>query len=265
MKGLKEPSFRVETITPELAKAYLEANTHNRPISRATVAEYADAIREGHWLFNGEAIKFDWNEQLVDGQHRLGAIVKAGKAISILVIRNLDPEAFKTLDTGRKRSGGDVMALRGVMYSGAMSSAYRMLWRFLGGPSKKQISNTQLLELADRHPDLVERGYEAMKAPLNNHFYSHHHQIFFFYVAERYRPDLARRFLEELRRGDGKGNAKRLCDRLRQVEKEIIPPASPVRWSWLLQAWNATVKNVLVDRYSSSPGRIEFDPCHRLK
>lgn len=263
-------TFEEETITPGLAAKYLEHNRKNRPIARGTVEFYADAIKAGHWLFNGEAIKFDCNGDLVDGQHRLHAIVKAGKAIQTLVIRGLDPQAFKTIDTGRTRNGGDVLALRGIPYSGAMSSAYRLLFRFVNGKAadKRRISNTQLLELVDRHPQMIELGTEAMRAPITNDFYAKQHQIFFFYLAHSVDAELARKFLTELHKPDGvEGclNARYLRERLAAVLEEVIPPATKVRWVWLIQAWNATVAGERVERFSRSPELTEFHPRPRLE
>lgn len=262
-----KPTFEIETITPSVATKYLEQNRKNRPIARGTVEFYADAIRAGHWLFNGEAIKFDCNGDLVDGQHRLHAIAKAGKAIQTLVIRGLDPQAFKTIDTGRQRNGGDVLALRGILYSGKMSSAYRLLYRLVIGKSaqKRRISNTQLLQLVDEHPDMIELGYEAMRAPITNDFYAGQHQIYFFYLAQSIAPPLARRFLAELRNPEGNcPNAEALHDRLVTTSKEVVRPATGVRWFWLLQAWNATVAGKPVERFSRSPELTEFNPAPRI-
>jgi len=110
------------------------------------VKEYVSAMIEGEWLYNGEAIKFDRDGRLVDGQHRLEAVVKANKPIAFLVIRGLDPEVFKTIDTGKKRSAGDVLAIKGVKNPNAVGAAMRLLHRTLADEFglKKRISNTQL-------------------------------------------------------------------------------------------------------------------------
>lgn len=76
--------------------------------------QYARQMREGLWHFNAETIKFDVNGNLLDGQHRLMAIVKSGCAISCLVVRNLPSEVFSTIDRGTIRSYGDVFSIKKI-------------------------------------------------------------------------------------------------------------------------------------------------------
>lgn len=64
-------------ITPEMAKKYLQNMKTNRNISFARVNAYARDMERGAWQENGESIVFNKSGQLVNGQHRLAAIVKA--------------------------------------------------------------------------------------------------------------------------------------------------------------------------------------------
>lgn len=258
-----QPTFKIETITPKLAAKYLEANKGNRPMTRATARNYAEEIRLGQWLFNGEAIKFDSNGVLVDGQHRLLAVTLAERSIDTLVVRGLDPEAFKTLDTGRQRSMGDALALRGILYPASMSSAYRFLYRWLGrGKPKTRISNTQLLEFVDDFPAMIELGYECLRKPLDADLVEPARRIFFYFMASRVDAKLAREFLQCLARPNAPlvQNARRLRERLVITAEETIPPAAGVKWAWLLMAWNATVAGKTVERFSRFPDAIDFDP-----
>src|SRR5256885_4562153 len=68
---------RVVTITPKKAAEYLERNTANRPLSAKTVRDFAAAMRRGEWQVTHQGIAFDTTRALVDGQHRLAAIVQA--------------------------------------------------------------------------------------------------------------------------------------------------------------------------------------------
>jgi hypothetical protein len=65
-------------VTPELAKQWLEANTHNRPLSEELVIAYMVDMLDGRWQYNGDAIRFDHTGRLIDGQHRLHACIEAG-------------------------------------------------------------------------------------------------------------------------------------------------------------------------------------------
>lgn len=76
----------VLTITPAMADMMLEKNIGNRKLSPSLVREYASYIRQGLWQENGQAIQITTDGFVVDGQHRLSAVVLADKPISVLVV-----------------------------------------------------------------------------------------------------------------------------------------------------------------------------------
>lgn len=110
----KAPVTAVEQIGPSEAAAMLQHNARNRRLSKAAIEGYADAMRRGEWVLNGESIKFNSAGQLTDGQHRLEAVILSGAKIETFVTRGLPVEAFETIDTGRRRSPGDVLQIHGV-------------------------------------------------------------------------------------------------------------------------------------------------------
>lgn len=104
----------VETITPAKALEYLRTNKGNRPISKVTVRCYADSMRQGKWVLNGAPIVFDNEGHLMDGHHRLHAIVEANVPALTLVVRGVESNAFTTYDCGLRRNLGQLLALQGV-------------------------------------------------------------------------------------------------------------------------------------------------------
>lgn len=104
-------SADVEQITPDRAKEYLLLNHNNRKISEKAVAPLAQDMLNGNWRLTGEAIKFDTDNNLIDGQHRLTAIERTGVSLPILVIRGVEPDAQLVLDTGMKRTGGNALQI----------------------------------------------------------------------------------------------------------------------------------------------------------
>lgn len=119
-------SVTQETITPEMAATYLALNTHNRPLVANRIATISNDIVEGNYVFNGESIKFSTTDKLLDGQHRLEAIVMAGKPIDTLVIRGLDEVAQDTVDVGAKRTLGNILALRGEHNVNTLAAGIRL-------------------------------------------------------------------------------------------------------------------------------------------
>lgn len=255
----KLPRWSIEQITPEVAEHYLKANRSNRPISRGIVAGYVEAMRAGDWLLNGESIKFDWDGRLVDGQHRLAAIVAAKRAIAFGVIRDLDPEVFKTLDIGKKRTAADVLAIRHVYNPNAVAIACRLLYRTLQRElaRKERITNTKLDALVAQHPRLVDLAVEADHTPFGTPLVNAGQRMFGFYMAVHVHEQKAREFFRALSghpspTDRAQPNAVRLRERLTSTMDEIVKPSTAVRLAWLIEAWNATAAAKEVGRF----GRI---------
>lgn len=148
------------TVTPELARSLLELNTANRPVSRREVERLKAIIASGQWLYNGESIKISQSGRLLDGQHRLLAIAEGGVSAELRIETGLADNVFTTLDQGRKRTGGDVLAVRGVLRYNATATAAATLYRMLRnrpiyGPAGS-IPAYGIDIVVDRHPGLVD-------------------------------------------------------------------------------------------------------------
>jgi hypothetical protein len=113
----------VKLINPKLAQLYLERNKGNRKVNDALVNYFADQMNRGLWKLTGQGISFDYDGNLIDGQHRLKAVVKSNVAVNFLVIFDIDGESFKVYDSGKMRSGSDVFGIKGIPSSAQTSSA----------------------------------------------------------------------------------------------------------------------------------------------
>src|SRR5882724_1512617 len=102
-------------LTPEEAVRMLEYNHLNRPLNDQHVKRIAAQIIDGKWEFNGDTIKFSEDGDILDGQHRLWAVVEAKMAVETVIVRGIQKKAFATIDTLRKpRGGADILALNGA-------------------------------------------------------------------------------------------------------------------------------------------------------
>jgi hypothetical protein len=88
-------------INPEIAKKLL-LKVRNRQVYPRHVDYLSELMKNGSWKQNGETIKFDKNGFLIDGQHRLLAIIKANCSYEIGVVENLEDEALMYIDVGQK-------------------------------------------------------------------------------------------------------------------------------------------------------------------
>lgn len=140
-------------ITPEIAKVLLEKNNENRPLDRAKINLYTQEMIEGKWqTATGETIKVAKSGRVLDGQHRLYAIIESGVSLEFDLCQNLPEECFSVIDTGKMRSATDVFFISGISNSKTMPSIlakYHQLKKGLRVGAKKynKLTNSDALEL----------------------------------------------------------------------------------------------------------------------
>ena len=106
-------------ITPEIAKRMLDTSTGNprfgvkspRQYDMVAVKRLAAYMREGKWKLNGEAIIFNENGELVDGHHRLAAVIESGCTIQQYVTYGVDKD-IHLFDIGGKGQRRDYQVMR---------------------------------------------------------------------------------------------------------------------------------------------------------
>ncbi|MET8269468.1 hypothetical protein [Streptomyces sp. NPDC005096] len=165
--------MEVLSVSPELAAQWLTLNTNNRPLSKNTVQQLAAQIQRGEWQLTHQGIAFDEDDVLIDGQHRLAAIVKAGTTVPLTVTHGVPRTAFTVMDTGRKRTGRDALALVGEANATHLAAALRGLHLYLQTPNSawsggsSVTSNDQLLVVLEKHPgirDALHHGIALNRA-----------------------------------------------------------------------------------------------------
>lgn len=85
-------------VTPEMAAEILKGNVGNRPMKRTLVAQLVDSIRRGKWQCTHQGIAIAADGRVLDGQHRLMAVVESGISCWMLVTWGADPATFKVTD-----------------------------------------------------------------------------------------------------------------------------------------------------------------------
>lgn len=93
-----ELTVSLEEITPRLAASYLDLNfAGNRRRSASRARRYGNVMKRGHWRVTHEGIAFNADGKLIDGQHRLQAIVDSGETVTMFVVRGLPDEVYQAL------------------------------------------------------------------------------------------------------------------------------------------------------------------------
>lgn len=239
---LTQPKMNVMQIGPTKAKELLDANPANRRLTQSIVNRYAKSMSENKWKFNGETIKTDVDGKVLDGQHRLAAIVQSGVTLRFFVVSNLPREVFDTLDTGKARSSGDALYASGIKTNAPVVAAIANLALKMETDSLKNnryIEPHAVREWVEKHPGIEVAATEARRmstilgfAPVLGLVYMLAHQI---------DADAADSFFKSIYTGEliGRGDpAYALREALIRHKSDRAMHKATVL-SMVLRAWNA--------------------------
>lgn len=110
---MSEMIYVKKLITPEIASEMLLRNQNNRNIKKDTLKKIVNDIKTGKWEMTHQAIAFDTDGNLIDGQNRLTAVVMAGIPVEMMVSYNA-PKSEK-IDIGVRRSDTDSLYMAGII------------------------------------------------------------------------------------------------------------------------------------------------------
>jgi hypothetical protein len=167
-------------MTPEMAKELLGKNTLNfRKPDIARVRRYANDMREGKWVFNGDTVKLS-GEILLDGQHRLLAVVQSGMTVRMLLVSGISHEAGRTIDDGKPRTAGQWLTHLGVKNANNIAAIARWcivynksLWKN-SSTGVDGYSRSEIVEFVDLHHDELQSAYR-MCSPSRSMMSASHH------------------------------------------------------------------------------------------
>lgn len=163
-------------IGPEEARRMLgkSAAFTNRNINKDRVRNYAADMASGNWLANGEPIILDEDGTVIDGQHRLQAVVVAGATVPFLFVAGVPRSHAKTIDQGLSRTISHSLQMGGQKNACQVVAAARSLHQLRASVDPKSdtgrrhnadnsLATTSEIEayLAD-DAEGIEDFYEAM-------------------------------------------------------------------------------------------------------
>ncbi|MFC3126141.1 hypothetical protein ACFOD4_13820 [Pseudoroseomonas globiformis] len=191
----------IEDIGPEMAEAYLTHNTRNRKIVAAHVDAIARDIRAGNWMMNAQPICFSRSGRLLNGQHRLSAVVQAGEAIEVPVMRGLPEEAYDTYDIHAKKGPQLGAAFDNFGDRPLIAAAAVLLWKRElkpAGTRNAKPTPAEVMKIVEQHPRLLEMRTFGRKMI---EFGRGSVLAYAAYCIERDDPELGRIFLERFETG----------------------------------------------------------------
>ncbi|MEV7285248.1 hypothetical protein AB0O01_11905 [Streptomyces sp. NPDC093252] len=166
-------SWKIITVTPKIADNLLSQGSVNRNLDMGQVRSLASAIRRKEWRLTHQGIAFDEDGLLLDGQHRLRAIIEADTPVKMFVVNGLPRSVFPVLDTGKRRSAADALLSTEAKYRHLLSSTIRHVILFKDMPnerwsgSRAHVSNDLILAAYNddksRYEEAVTIGRELSK------------------------------------------------------------------------------------------------------
>lgn len=120
-------------VTPDLANEWLNRNEINRNLDVKRIKMYASAMRLGAWQVSNDDICIDPNGMLLNGQHRLHAVIEAGVTVPMHVKFNVPTAAMGTMDRGKIRNYSQHLRFRGEQSVALLGATLRLsLQLYLG-------------------------------------------------------------------------------------------------------------------------------------
>jgi hypothetical protein len=265
-------SVSIELITPQIAKDWLSRCVGNRLLKKLTAGEYASIMRADEWLPCWDAIAFNNLGVLINGQHRLEAIILSGKSEAFIVVRGLPVEVRDDIDVRdigdrpKKRSIGDVMEMRHEKNSRSLASLLRALLTF-------QISGKPVVGMGTHAPNLLPQQARRILV-LHPHVREFLGEVrvpalgktqvnllrYLFWNAS---PTDAEPFWQSLRLGEGlfEGDPRLTLRHQLELEEHRQRKASPdTRAAWAIKAWNKWMRGESTASIRFRPGGNRPEP-----
>lgn len=147
------PQFFNRRLSVVDAKQILERSEKvgktNRTLRPKSLEKYTRLITSGRWVMNGECVVMDERGVLINGHHRLEALLRAAAAdpgltldVSLCVVpRRITSVDSTVYDAGATRSPSDHLHWLGWKNETLCATALRMLWAIHNGVSPVSMSS----------------------------------------------------------------------------------------------------------------------------
>lgn len=171
---MKNTALKTEwrDIGPDLAQEFLLRNTNNRTRRPTTAARYARDMATGRWKETHQGILIARDGTILDGQHRLAAIVASGVTVRMLVTTGADPVDIVAVDCGSTRGVHDQMQVQGhgaAVVSRSGSAIGGSMVRSMGTGRLNKMTRQELIEFIEKYADSINFADETILSFTRNH------------------------------------------------------------------------------------------------
>ena len=113
-------------VTPEMAADMVSRNyEHNRDVIKTNLLDMQRMMKAGTFVLSPDALVFDQNGIMLNGNHRANAIVETGLGQWFIVMSNVSHDIGSITDTGKSRTMSDRLNFKGIAISRKQCSVIR--------------------------------------------------------------------------------------------------------------------------------------------
>lgn len=150
-------------VTPEMANEWLDSQAANRNPSQTVISRYARAMHDGLWIADPRMpLSFNEDGKLVDGQHRLYAVIEYGKPVEFFSTV-ISPKILDLVHECKHRTIADRLVFSGSYSPGeakAVASVGQVITeRMQSGRLAVSLRRTALTQKTYR-PDEMMQAFE---------------------------------------------------------------------------------------------------------
>lgn len=242
-------TMKIKMVTPQVAKQMLSNCVKNRRPSNNRIRRYSKGMELGEWVV-AQPILFDDEGGLLDGQHRLHAVIDSKHPVEFLVVAGFRREnTFAKLDDVGKRTLKDWFHMQGVNNPLATAGVVHMAARHMAGlvPTSTggafNLTPTEGIEFFEHNPEIIA----AVVAPgTNNLMLSKPVCSFCWWLFSKKDMALANTFFVDLTVGSDEGDTDPiylLRERLKSDKRSKLKLPKTEKLALVIIAWNAVRKN----------------------
>ncbi len=265
MKGkymTEMPKYTVEKVDASKAVKWLALiSDKQRGLRDMQVRYLCEAMKSGEWGLSNDAIMFDTNGRLINGQHRLQALIKCGMTFDMLIGRGFQPETYKIIDQQSRRTAGDALAAIGCKDEKVLAAVLNVIHgfqthgrvSFLRGGRLQGSSPITLLETLSENPDATDAVTVGRSICKSLRVSTPTTMAFLYWRLGRIDAETRDYFFETFKTGDGQVRGAMIYrERLIKgaLRKELM--SRETAYALGIKAWNicrnGTEKSVLIYR-----------------
>lgn len=272
-----DADYAVIDVTPEMAEKMLTVNfDRNRPINQVTVRRYALAMTEGRWLKNSDAIAVTSEGKMINGQHRLSAIILSGMTVPLAVMLEVDPKLAPVIDRGKSNTPGNALHKAGYDHANILAPMIQFILRYeesvqgKGNRKKMKLSGVKhfdeqvLIRRIEQDPSIMESAAFVDKEEIRKgvRCIANISQVaFLHYMGSKANRPLVEAFIISLATGEGlEAGSPILALRRRMYDAKALGRKIDEQTSLglLVRAWRSYVSGDYVQRVQWTKSRSGF-------